>query len=134
MRKNQKEIYRIIDENTGLYFADRTWIHDTKSGSQQEHIKQIMREYQYHVKATDYNDAYYYYKFDNIGRFYPTKHGADKMISELTKTRKSDRNTTAKRILYGSHMNFKVVKSLLTVKDVKEDEPQLVLGGLDENK
>ena len=141
MRKNQKEVYRIIDDNTGLYFADRHAIETErpKSGSDWGHThtskeKEIIKK-ALHTTPYGYNNSYkYYYLFDNIGRFYPTQHGAEKMISEFTSTRKYDRDTPAKRVLYGKgDINLRVVKSIITVKDVKEVDAQLTLGELNES-
>lgn len=128
MKGNHKLVYRIIDDNSSLYFSERHCIENERAKSISDYgHKQTSKEKTIIQKAlhtVSNNNRYsWYYVFDGVGRFYPTRHGAEKMISEFTQTNKYDRDTPAKRVLYGTgKINLRVTKSKIIIRDVKEEE------------
>ena len=109
-----KEFYRIKDLNTGLYYLARHWSANDSLG-----VMRSKYPYSYTPPLRSYNLGMYFLELDNIGHFYPTKRGAEKMLSEFVQCSIHKRNTQAGRIL-NSKFNFIVVKSVMKVKDVKE--------------
>jgi hypothetical protein len=106
-----KEFYRIKDIETGEYYLAR---HASHYGND------LINKCKYSYKPKNAGDNFkYYLELDKIGHFYPTKHGAEKMLSEFTECSYSKRNTPAGRLL-NSKLNFVVVKSQLKIKDIKE--------------
>jgi hypothetical protein len=111
-----KEFYRIKDLNTELYYSSRSYSH----GEPSEYDKNTTL-YQYvPPKSLNYPiDVIVLLKFDEIGHFYPTKKGAERIVSEFVGCSIHQRKTKAGRIL-NSKFNFVVVKSQMKVEDIKE--------------
>jgi hypothetical protein len=116
-----KEFYRIKDLNTGLYYLGRI-------GSYSEDEQNILKQkYKYSYKPkqmVQYGYSYahnqvYFLHFDEVGHFYPTYKGAERMLSEFVGCSIHDRKTPAGRI-FNSKFNFIVVKSQMKIKDIKE--------------
>lgn len=116
-------VYRIKDLDTGKYYKNRKTVGSPFYNSD---IKKV-NGYTYKVvEKTTYGYDYETYIFlDDIGNFYNTKKGAEKIISELTKCSLNNRKTTAGRLL-NSKFNFVVVKSEITARDIKDSDATLI--------
>jgi hypothetical protein len=112
-----KDFYRIKDINTGLYYLARHW---TYNEPEQELYKQ---KYKYSYKPRNKHnyalEGIYFLELDEVGHFYPSRKGAERMLSEFVGCSIHDRKTTAGRI-FNSKFNFVVVKSKMKLKDVPE--------------
>lgn len=114
--KQKSYVYRIKDLNTSTYYKSRQTIfhkypNDLKNGW----------SYKYDGKSIYGSEYTNYLYFDNAGHFYPTKKGAERIVSELTQSSKHQRTTPAGRLL-NCKFNFVVVKSELKLKDVEDKE------------
>lgn len=128
MKKEKQYVYRIKDLNSGLYYKKRIY---ARSDESQLVRDSILKEVKYRYTQKSYWGTEYEYGLimDKVGHHYPTKRGADKMISEFTNSNVHQRKTSAGRIL-NARFNFVVVKSEVKYIDVSlnETEEQLTLG------
>ena len=109
-----KDFYRIKDINTGQYYLARHWTYDKPI----QDLYKNKYKYSYEPK-TQNRCGIYYLELDEVGHFYPSRKGAERMLSEFASCSIHDRKTTAGRIL-NSKLNFVVVKSKMKLKDVAE--------------
>jgi hypothetical protein len=112
-----KDFYRIKDINTGLYYLARHYVYT--EGDQQVYKNKYMYSYSPRNKNNYGMNIIYYLELDEVGHFYPSRKGAERMVSEFSSCSIHDRKTTAGRIL-NSKLNFVVVKSKMKLKDVAE--------------
>jgi hypothetical protein len=112
-----KEFYRIKDLNTGLYYLAR---HFSYNLEEQDRLR-ILYKYSYRPKNNHIYmpEGVFFLKLDEVGHFYPSRKGAERMVSEFVGCSIHDRNTPAGRI-FNSKFNFAVVKSQMKIKDIKE--------------
>jgi len=110
-----REFYRIKDLNSGLYYSYRKYSHGEPSI---DYRADSLYQYTPPLSA-NYPDLKVLLSFDEIGHFYPTKKGAERVLSEFTGCSIHKRKSKAGRIL-NSRFNFVVVKSQMTVEDIKE--------------
>lgn len=129
---NDTFIYRIKDEQTGLYYKEefyedikfiQTRLSEAIKEKNKSNVEYYTRLLNRVNKASYILDTQYtnkkYLNFDEIGRFYHTKMGAEKICSGFTKCTYKDRATKAGRILKAKY-NFIVVKSKVILEDIKE--------------
>ena len=113
-----REFYRIKDINTGQYYLARHWTY----GQPEQDLYEQKYKYSYEPKNKyihNYPKGIYFLELDEIGHFYPSRKGAERMLSEFVGCSIHDRRTTAGRIL-NSKFNFVVVKSIMKIRDIKE--------------
>lgn len=112
-------VYRIKDLNSGKYYA-----YDKYLSSFYEVIPNQIPSpnylYSYTSNATSSRVITRYLYFDDVGRFYTTKLGAQKIVTNLVGCSKNVRESEAGRIL-NSRFNLIVVKSELKLKDTKDE-------------
>ena len=115
-----KEFYRIKDIDTGKYYLARQiiWLDSLNP----EDVR-IMKDSTHSYIPKTWRDFVAEYKcyltLDEVGHFYPTRKGAERMLSEFSQCSIHNRKTKAGRIL-NSKLNFVVVKSQMKVKDIEE--------------
>ena len=110
-----KRFYRIKDLDTGKYYKRK------ESYYIEDNVPVTGYTYKY-VEKGCYQTFESFLFLDDIGNFYNTKKGAEKIISELTSSTIKNRKTPAGRLL-NSRFNFVVVKSEVFIEDInKSDE------------
>lgn len=115
-------VYRIKDLDTGKYYRKREIIGSPYYNSDSKKIEGHTYKAS---ETTPYGYEYETYIFlDNIGNFYTTRKGAEKIISEITKCSYHKRKTKAGRIL-NCKFNFIVVKSQITAVDIPDVQQQV---------
>lgn len=112
----QNFIYRIKDLTTGKYYRSQDWTSDHISW------KKVKPGYLYHYPEKNGSgvELVKYLYFDETGNLWPTKMGAEKIISGIVKCSIHDRKTPA-GFLLKSKYNLVVVKSELKLKDIKDE-------------
>lgn len=116
MKKEKHYVYRIKDLQTGLYFGKEYWQFEVSRNPD------IEKECQYKIDLSHKygtSGTARYLKFNQKGRMYPTKLGAERHISKFNGNTIHDRKTQAARIL-NCKFSFVVVKTEVTYKDIKE--------------
>ena len=112
-----KDFYRIKNIETGKYYLARYFIRLHQIGfteRQESTMKKCI--YTYIVKGIAV-DKKFHLELDDVGHFYSTRLGAEKILSELTQCSYNKRNTQAGRLL-NSKFNFIGVKYQMRVKDI----------------
>lgn len=118
----RKYIFRIKDLKTGLYYSSRNYIRTSNKNELIDDSHYLKKNSLYSYKQdVSWGTYHYFLYFDEIGHFYPTRGGAEKMISEFTESKRMDRQTKA-AILLNSRFPFIVVKSEIKCEDIDETE------------
>lgn len=110
-------VYRIKNIDDGLYYSSCKCYYIT--GMNEVDIDKLKRTSKYWYIETKTWEANYLnvLYFDNIGHYFPSEKGAERRLSEFTGSKKSDRLTTAGRLLH-ARFNFVVVKSEINIEDI----------------
>lgn len=135
MSKKRPEIWRIRDNSTGLYYTGGIYgqiknpnyeTDRTKRDRLRNEAERLSYE---HRKEIDFwhgpHSWNYYHKerWNEIGKLFINRRGAEKTLSALTRTTKDIRATKAKNILYGNKKsnNYEIIGCKIFDIKVKED-------------
>lgn len=137
MNKKKPEVYRIRDNKTGLYYTGGIYRQIRNTDAEPDYNKRMdlrakaEKSWSYQEKKDkDFYDGkhpwnlWHKERWNEIGKLFVNKRGAEKTLSALTRTSKHVRANKASNILFGNEKsnNYEIVPCKILDIKIKSEE------------